>query len=291
MSFINPYNQTGVLGATGYDRPRWSIPTQPSYTPSAGGYSSGYYDAGSPGSLASLASNVTGINIAGQQAANSARIPNAPGLEAQSSKMIEDQLLGKIPADVLALLGQGAGERAVAGGMVGAPASEAAYRRALGLTSIGQQESGQRNLSAAYARNPGAKVMDAESQIITPYQQAQLDLERQRLALASRGSGGGGGGGGGYPRTSGTGTEGGGGYIPSDVLFGTGRRGTMYSPDQSGWTPSTVGQAATNQGNTFGGESNYGYQPVSSGEMFIGDPFDYYTGGGWMDDFFGNYGG
>lgn len=285
MSFINPYNQSGMVGSSGFDRPSWQIPTTPSYTPRTGG--SGFYDAGTiPGSLRSLTGEVTQTNIANQQAANAARIPNAPGLEAQSSSMIEDQLLGKLPADVLALLGTQSGERSAASGMVGAPNAGAAYLRALGLTSLQQQQTGQQNLSAAYARNPGGRVMDAESQIITPYQQAQLDLERERLDLAKSQSRGGGGGGGYYPRTSGTGT-GEGGYTPTyNDIFGSGsnRRGYVFSNPEESVSPSFA---------NYAGASNYGDQPVSSGRMLIGnqedEPFWNYTTGGWEDEFFGNY--
>jgi hypothetical protein len=204
--------------------------------------------------------------------------------------MIEDQLLGKLPGDVMALLGTQAGERSVASGMVGAPNAGAAYLRALGLTSLQQQQTGQQNLSAAYARNPGGRVMDAESQIITPYQQAQLDLERDRLNFQKSQSRGGGGGGGYTPRTSGTGT-GEGGYTPTwnDIFGSGGRRGYTYSNPDTSTSPSF---ASYEDSPALGG-----YTPTSSGSMYMGSLEGYdpetaaYLNGGWEDEFFGNYGG
>jgi hypothetical protein len=227
-------------------------------------------------------------------------------MEDQSTKMIEDQLLGKVPEDVISLLGQQAAERGIATGMPGSGNMNAAYLRALGLTSIGQQQQGQQNLSAAYARNPAAPIMNAESMVITPLQQAQLDLNRYQAETGRLGvmRSGGGGGGGYYPRTSGTGNEGGGGYIPASTLFGSSRRGESFTP--SVWQPSTVSNVMANQGSVPLGSSGYGYQPTSSGTMYIGTEGGYnpspantltsgtgsyydYTGGlgGWGNEYYG----
>lgn len=282
----------GPLNRYQYDSLRGLLPSQRTintYNPTSYGYYGSSSSGGNVGDLGRLTSNVTNLNIASQQAANAARIPMAPELESQSSKMIQDQLMGKLPSDVVSMLGQSAGERAVSGGMVGAPASWAAYQRALGLTSTDLQERGQRNLSAAYARNPGAKPMDAESQIITPYQQAQLDLERERLdlqrqQLAMSGRGGGGGGGGGY-RT--TGDQGAGSYTPAQDLFSGFGRGTVYTPETP-WTAPTYASYAN-------APALEGYYPTSQGSMYMGTQEGYdpefldYTSGGWADEFFGNY--
>jgi len=142
-------------------------------------YSASLY--GPDKSLAELAGEINTINRTAQQMANLGRIPGAAGLEAQSSRNIQQQLAGQVPTDVLNMLGTQAAERGVAMGMSGSPAANAAYMRALGLTSIGQQEAGQRSLSAAYARNPAAPIFDVTSQITTPYQKAQLQLQRDQL--------------------------------------------------------------------------------------------------------------
>jgi len=259
------------------------------YNPYAGGYtgSTSTYG-GTGGRSVSSPLEATLANIAAQQAANQARIPNAPALEGQSSKMIEDQLLGRVPGDVTDLLGQSAAERGIATGMPGSGNMNAAYLRALGLTSIGQQESGQRNLSAAYARNPGAPIMNAENMVITPLQQAQLDLARYQAETGRIGatkSGGGGGGGGYMPRTTETGT---GGYIPASTLFGSGGRGTIYTtPNQFSGVPSYTGADDS--------RALEGYYPTSGGSLYMGGAGGYegpkpgLTDQEW-EELLGNYG-
>lgn len=199
-----------------------------------------------PGALPGPASNVAdlpdiialtkaidALNLQAQQNANMSRIPGEQGLEQQSSDLIKQQLAGEVPADVRNLLQQQGAESNVVSGRD----TNAAYLRALGLTSLGQEQAGQGNLSAAVARNPVAPIFDPSSQLITPYQQgmlnidqAQLALEAQRLAQA-RATGGGGGGQGYYGGTGGTAQ----GPNPNlgNLLFPT---ITQPSPD-SGWSP------------------------------------------------------
>lgn len=268
------------------------------YYPSTGYYNtgagrtSGFTDLSGVTSLAGLSDKVNTIYRGAQNEANLARIPNAIGLEAQSSKMIEDELLGKIPADVMALLGSQAGERSVSGGMVGAPNAGAAYLRALGLTSLDQQQRGQQNLSAAYARNPAAPIMQLENQLITPLQQAQLDLDRERLAIErSRLGGGGGGRGSEQPVIH---SQGSGGYVPtaSSLFGGYGGGGLSYSPDTTWTGPVSPEQAIYDQGGYVDTTPRAweGYTPTSGGSMYMGsfegyDPeFADWQSGGWMDD-------
>jgi hypothetical protein len=287
MSFIDPYNiftsaqtqiseQNNKLLNNDYGSMRTN------YNPSTGTY--GGYAAPAGSAVTGTVADVNAQNRANQTLANQARIPGAAGLEAKSSANIADQLMGKIPEDVLAMLGQGAGERSVGTGMIGAPASEAAYRRALGLTSIGQQEAGQKNLSAAYARNPGAPLYNAGEFAITPLQQAQLDLTRrgQDLSFAARNSGGGGGGG--STRVTGDGSGGQKDTLTGADLFGPGygRYGNVYSGSNE-WSP--YSPAPYSEGSSPALE---GFYPTSSGEMFMGDPADYeasqYFNGGWLDE-------
>jgi hypothetical protein len=134
------------------------------------------------GDLQNTADAVNRINLGATKTAQGARIPNATGLESQSSKDIAAQLRGEVPSDVLALLGQQGAEGAVGSGS----SSQAAYLKALGLTSIGQMKTGQENLTSALARNPAAPIFDVGSQIVTPYQQANLDLSQQAQDLAKQ---------------------------------------------------------------------------------------------------------
>lgn len=161
--------------------------------------------------ITSLANEINALNRAAQSAALANRIPQATALESKSSANISDELAGNVPSDVINLLGQQAAERGVARGLAGSQNTNAAYLRALGLTSLGQKAKGQQDLSAALARNAQAPLFDVTTQLITPYQQAlldfqkkqlqqQYDLEQQRMQLERslglmRGAGGGGGGG------------------------------------------------------------------------------------------------
>jgi hypothetical protein len=150
--------------------------------------------------LTRLTDYINNLNRTAQTRSNAARVPGSTGLETRSSANIGNELRGQVPPDVLRLLQQQGAERGVATGTAGSSNNDAAYLQALGLTSIGLQEQGQRDLSAADARNPGAPLFDPSTQVMTPYQSANLDLERQRLALEAATRGGGGGGGGGYGR-------------------------------------------------------------------------------------------
>lgn len=184
--------------------------------------------------ITALTEAINALNLQAQQAANMGRIPGEQGLEQQSSNLIGQQMQGQVPADVQNLLRQQGAEQNVSTGRD----SQTAYLRALGLTSLGQQQQGQQNLSAAVARNPVAPLFDPTHMLITPYQQGMLGLEQARIAagltnrLAPRMSGGGGGGYSGaggtamgpvatnpnlgsmlFPQTT---QSGGGGYVPPE---------------------------------------------------------------------------
>lgn len=164
------------------------------------------------GALAGLTTNINNMLLAGTKAAQGARIPGGPALEQKSSDVIGQELGGGVPDDVIKLLQQQSAEGAPGTGVN----PQAAYLRALGLTSIEQQQRGEQNLSAATARNPAAPIFDPATQLLTPGQagnlalgqqqqnlaaQSEADrvaLENARLALESSRLTGGGGGGGGY---------------------------------------------------------------------------------------------
>ena len=155
---------------------------------------------GNAPNLESLTQLVDQLNQNSQTAANAARIPNNPALEAQSSANIGSELAGQLPQDVITQMQQQAAERGVATGSPGSDNSNGAYLRALGLNSLALQQQGQQNLSAADARNPAAPIFDPTSQLLTPYQQGQLNYQNGLLGLdwyrALTGQGGGAGGGG-----------------------------------------------------------------------------------------------
>lgn len=65
-------------------------------------------------------------------------------------RTIEEQLSGKLPSDVLSNLYQTGAEAGFRTGAPGGAASNAATLRALGLTSLGMQQQGLKNLNEAY---------------------------------------------------------------------------------------------------------------------------------------------
>ncbi len=149
--------------------------------------------------LESLTGLVDRLNLQGQQAANAGRIPGGAGLENQSSQNIGNLLNGQIPPDVIRQLTQQAAERGIGMGSPGSDNSNSGLLRSLGLTSLGLQQQGQQDLSAADDRNPIAKVFDPSSQFLSPYQSGELSNQQNQLALewykALHPTAGGGGGG------------------------------------------------------------------------------------------------
>ena len=134
--------------------------------------------------LTALTDYINSLNRTGQTAANQARIPGSAGLEEQSSANIQNELAGNVNPDVIRLLQQQGAERGIRVGS-DSPNANASYLQALGLTSTALQQQGQKDLSAADARNPGAPLFDPSTQLLTPYQAGTLDLEQGRLNLAS----------------------------------------------------------------------------------------------------------
>lgn len=156
--------------------PATSTGPYPTGAPLASSYQQQSFDIQNQDRTGQISDLVNTINRNAQTQANQARIPNNPALETQSSTNIGSELAGQVPQDVMNLLGQQAAERGVATGDVGGPNANAAYLRALGLTSLEQEQLGQQNLSAADTRNPGASIYDTGQQILTPYQGEQTGL-------------------------------------------------------------------------------------------------------------------
>lgn len=152
-------------------------------TPVSGTTTGTGYTAGAAPDLASLTNLVNSLNQTAQTNANAARIPGNPALEQQSSNNIASNLAGQIPPDVMALLNQQGAERGIATGSPGSDNANSATMRALGLTSLGLQQQGQQNLSAADARNPGAPIFDPTTQLLTPYQAGTLNNQGNQLSL------------------------------------------------------------------------------------------------------------
>lgn len=267
------YNYGGNL--TPYSMPKATVDTM-------GGGAAG---------IESLTKLINGINLEGQKASNAARIPNNPALEQQSSQNIGSELRGELPADVVAMLGQRSAEAGAGRGMAGSPASGAAYLRALGLSSLDQMDRGQRDLSAADARNPGAPLYDPSQNILTPYQAASLQISADRNGSGYNNPGAGGYAGGspggytvapsGYTMSQNSNPF---GYAATPWASDAPNPGAFGMPGESGWESLFADPATANSlptGNFYADVNNSeapgeGYLPVSQGSMYVG-PSDQYN--------------
>lgn len=161
-------------------------------TPTVSTGASGLAPAGGM-NLNQLTEYINQLNRASTSAAEAARIPMGTELEQQSSRNIGSELSGTIDPDVMRLLQQQSAERGAAMGMdPNAQNVNAAYLRALGLTSTGLKQQGQADLTAAFGRHKPAPTFDPTTQLVTPVEQQRLDIARQELAQR-QGYGGGGG--------------------------------------------------------------------------------------------------
>lgn len=108
-------------------------------------------------------------------------IRNLPGYQAMVGAdvgNIQSNLAGRLAPDVIQLLQQQAAERGIGTGAgVGSPNTDAAYLRALGLTSLQLQQMGHQQLTEAMARTPFQ-----EKQVQTA--QKDLGMERAQYAAA-----------------------------------------------------------------------------------------------------------
>ncbi len=148
-------------------------------------------------------------------------LPNYTAMTGASSDNILSQLHGQVPTDVSNQLQQLGAERGISTGSIGSPNANTALMRALGLTSLGLQQQGEGNLTAAIGRTPTGKQFDPSSFLVNPADQQMAQfyanlfkaapdptaagnagieklLKGLGLGLGAGGGGRGGGGGGGF---------------------------------------------------------------------------------------------
>jgi hypothetical protein len=144
--------------------------------------------AGNIGNLGSIYGLAGGLNQFQQQQAGLGLRTNLPGYESmitKSSGNISDLLAGQIPADVISQINQGAAERGVAtGAQPGSPNFMAALLRSLGLTSLGLQQQGESELTAAIGRTPTAPLIDPTAFLVSPDQEQQAAAAQSLYASA-----------------------------------------------------------------------------------------------------------
>ncbi len=122
-----------------------------------------------------------------------ANLPGYASMREQQSGNIGAQLRGEVPMDVRNLITQAGAERGVMGGQAaGSPNANAAWLRALGLTSIGQQQAGQAGLTAAIQQTPypelynPASLYEAERLAQQELEQAQAGAYRPPATSSTR---------------------------------------------------------------------------------------------------------
>lgn len=230
-----------------------------------------------------------------------ANLPDYESMVAQRSANTGAQLRGEVPQDVVNQLIQGAAERGILTGSPGSPNSNASYLKALGLTSIGQQQAGSQNLSQSIADTPVPQLFNPSS-LFVPEHLAGMELSAAQAGLgAGRGMGGYGGGGSIGPPSLGF-------NLPNtpaswqrqDYQQGpaVGRTG-YFADDQPGMFSSSTfsngmytggGQPSRGQGQSYMGPS------VGFGNPWdpINQPADYgfneqYTGNDFLDELYSDF--
>lgn len=175
-----PYQYPGLNPRT-YSAPYGGIPSVPSPIGSATEAISG--DIGNLGQLYRLTQGVSGAAAEGARTQYAANLPGYTPMMQSASENIAANLEGLVNPDVLNLLGTQAAERGVGFGP-DSPGTNAAYLRALGLTSMGLQNLGQQQLTTAIQRTPIGPMFNPASMLITPEQMQAAALYSSQLAAA-----------------------------------------------------------------------------------------------------------
>lgn len=127
--------------------------------------------AGNQSNLGGIEQLAGGINAFGAQQARGQYQANLPGYDRMTSQASNDiiaELEGQVPQDVINNLQQSAAERGIATGSPMGPNASAQYLKSLGLTSLGQKQLGQQNLTAAIQRTPTSPLFNVASMMVSP---------------------------------------------------------------------------------------------------------------------------
>lgn len=189
LNFFSSTGGTGAGGATlpggpvNYYNPAYGgVPTMPNPTATAGAATGG--NISNLPQLETLAGGTNQFNQNQLLGQYNMAIPNYAALTSTASGNTMQQLNGQVPTDVINLLTQQAAERGITGGMPASPNSNAAYLRALGLTSIGQQQAGMSNLHQLTADAPIAPIFNPASMFVTPEQEQEAQYMANLLGSA-----------------------------------------------------------------------------------------------------------
>lgn len=272
---------------------------------------------GNMGNLGNLYGLTNSLNTnAAQQAVMpfQMNLPNYNAMTAASSGNILSKLKGQVPEDVARQIAQMAAERGAATGTIGAPNSNAALLRALGLTSLDLTNQGEQQLSGAVARTPTGQQFNPQQFLITPnqLQEAQYGSnvlgaapdprQAAQLGLRTAQSGMNFGGGGGFGGGSRGATDALGfpiSNMSADQNFGPVQSygAITRSGGDFGSSSMTGGFGASSSfGNQFGmpaaGDWGYGgFQPGDFEMMGFEDDQSPWQGSQWNTDMFADMGG
>lgn len=158
------------------------IPTVPNPTATAGAANAG--NAANLPELEGTASNLNTFNQGQLLGQYNMAIPNYAALTQTASGNAMSALQGQVPQDVINLLTQQGAERGITGGMPGSDNSNAAYLRALGLTSLGQMQTGMQDLHQLSADAPIAPIFNPSSMFVTPDQEQEAQMAANLYASA-----------------------------------------------------------------------------------------------------------
>jgi len=148
------------------------------------GGSSGISSAGSV-PYGDLATQINSLMTREASKPYAANLPDYANMVGKRSQNISSQLAGQVPDDVVNQIIQTGAERGILTGSAMSPNANAAMLRALGLTSLGLQQQGSQNLTAAINDTPVPQLFNPASLIVP----TELARQSQRAASAGLGSG------------------------------------------------------------------------------------------------------
>lgn len=216
-------------------------------------------DIGALGNIYNLTTGLSSASAAGARTQYESNLPYYGSMLTKGSQNIMENLAGQVPSDVINLLGSQAAERGYGFGP-DSPASNAAYLRALGLTSIGQQNLGQQQLTAAIGRTPVGPMFNPASMIVSPEQQQEAQQAANVFAAAPVPSAAAAA----AERAANRGIMAGGGAVGGGRPAGGAARGGYQFPEPGMYTGSS-----TSTGTQIGGVTYYGGEtPASAGDAW-----------------------
>lgn len=135
--------------------------------------------------IANLTQGADSISASGAALPFEMNLPGYNSMLDTASVNTQQDLSGQVPQDVQNQLQEQAAERGVATGEApGSPNTTAAYLQALGLTSLGQEQTGMSNLSQLMAQTPQGASYNPANSFVTPAQQQDANQAAQTAQAA-----------------------------------------------------------------------------------------------------------